>query len=355
MSKKHQQNNPKEVMLEDSLDIASSNIVDWDIIAGKTIFITGATGLIGSTIIRGLLERNKAYNSHIRIIGFVRSIEKARTVFGEYGDNSYLTFIEGGICGNLDIVPEFDFCIHAASETASRNFVEKPVETIETSVFGINNVLKLCKSRKPTSVIFLSSMEVYGTPNEEKLLDESCSEYLNPLSVRSSYPESKRMSENLCISYFSEYNVPCIIARLTQTFGPGISPEDNRVFAQFARCVKNKEDIVLKTKGETKRMYVYTADAAIAILLLLTRGSFGEAYNIANPNTFCSIAEMAEMICRKFGKENIKVSYGCEDTISDAGYNPTQVIKLDVSKIESLGWKALYDLKTMYKRMIKCI
>lgn len=80
------------------------------------------------------------------------------------------------------------------------------------------------------------------------------------------------MAETMCISYGSEYGVPVKIVRLAQTFGAGVSKDDNRVFAQFSKAVLNGYDIILHTKGETKRNYCYTTDAVRAIFTVLTKG-----------------------------------------------------------------------------------
>jgi dTDP-glucose 4,6-dehydratase len=79
--------------------------------------------------------------------------------------------------------------------------------------------------------------------------------------------------------------VSVVITRLCQTFGAGVAYDDNRVFAQFARSVIEKKDIVLRTKGETYRNYCYTRDAVVALFLLLCKGRAGEVYNIANFDT----------------------------------------------------------------------
>ena len=85
-------------------------------------------------------------------------------------------------------------------------------------------------------------------------------------------------------------------ARLAQTFGAGVTADDNRVFAQFARNIIAGEDIVLHTTGELSRCYCYTVDAIEAILFILLKGEDGEAYNVANEDTYCSIYEMASVL-----------------------------------------------------------
>ncbi len=344
----------RNILEEDSISIAESDQIEWETLADKSILVTGATGLIGATVIRGLIARNQKYDSNIDIYALARNAEKANKVFGDEVNNKKLHIVLGDVIEKITIDKHLDYVIHGASVTSSKSFVDKPVETIKTTLFGTENVLNTCVDNKINKMVFLSSMEIYGTSKDEKEINEDCCEYLNPMKVRSSYPESKRMAENICTAYFNEYNVPVVVARLTQTFGPGIEADDNRVFAQFARKVINKEDIILLTKGQTKRMYVYTADAAIAILVLLTKGISGEAYNIANPETYCSIADMAGVLCKELANDQIKVKY-CEDETLSKVFNPVQCMKLNVDKIYSLGWKPRTDLIEMYRRMISAL
>ena len=196
-------------------------------------------------------------------------------MFKEYMSKSNIRFIEGDILkSQIDIEGNIDYIVHAASITDSRMFVEKPIETINTGIFGTEKILEFAKEKKVQSVVYLSSMEVYGQIRERKKIKEDEIGYINPLSVRSSYSESKRMIENICVSYFHEYGVPVKIIRLAQTFGPGVQYNDNRVFAEFARCVIEERDIVLYTEGKSERMYLYTYDAVEAIIIALIECEF---------------------------------------------------------------------------------
>lgn len=127
--------------------------------------------------------------------------------------------------------------------------VTKPVETICVAVDGTRNILELAKENDVKSVVYISSMEVYGSPDASlPYVSENDYGYVDILNVRSCYPEGKRMCECLCTSYAHEYNLPIKIARLAQTFGAGVSKNETRVFAQFARSLINEEDIILHTK-----------------------------------------------------------------------------------------------------------
>lgn len=316
----------------------------------KKILITGATGLIGRTIIEMLLEWNQKSNGRIQILALVRNVQKAEDIFKNI-KTEYLSFVVCDIC-DVDIEERgINYIIHGASVTSSRMFVDKPVETIMTAILGTKGILELARVNPVKSMVYLSSMEVYGYPQTEEKIAEEHGTDLNPMAVRSGYPESKRMCENLCASYFKEYGVPSKVIRLTQTFGEGVEYSDGRVFAEFARCVIEGRDIILKTKGETKRNYLYTKDAAKAILTVLLNGEDGEAYNAANEETFCSIYEMAQLVADRCADGKIRVCVE-ENDISQYGYAPVLKMNLDTGKLRGLGWTPHYNLQQMYEMMI---
>lgn len=324
-------------------------------INGSSILVTGATGLIGQNLIRALLYADKYLDLDICIYAFVRDKKRAEKVFSEFENINSLEYIEGEITDSkINLCRDIDYIIHGAAVTKSKMFVEKPVETINVGIIGTENILELAKCKKVKSIVYLSSMEVYGEISEKKELKESDMGYLNPLSIRSSYSESKRMIENICVSYFSEYKVPVKIVRLTQTFGPGVNYNDKRVFAEFARCAIELKDIVLHTEGLSERMYLYTLDAVGAIITILIKGENGEAYNAANEKTYCSIKQMAEMIQKDITENAIEVLTDLDST-KTGHYSPEHHLYLNTSKLKNLGWNAKTDLLQAYKRMIRAM
>ena len=329
-------------MQEDIEYIAQSDMIDWDMLKGKSVLVTGATGLIGSQIVLALDRYNQLHEGRIKIYALARNEEKAARVLA--GCSEYVRII----------TEEIDYIIHGASMTSSKEFVDYPVETILTGMEGTDNVLRFADSKKVKGMVYLSSLEVYGvTDPEKKSIKENEYGYIEQMVPRSSYSEGKRMAECLCISYGHEYGVPVKIVRLSQTFGPGVSYSDNRVFAQFARCAIENQDIVLKTKGETYRNYCYIRDAVTGILCVLLKGNSNEAYNIANKDTGISICDMAHMIADDIADKKINVVFDIADDIAKLGYGPTIKISLDTDKIEQLGWKAEVGLKDAFERMIQ--
>lgn len=311
-------------------------------LSGSTFLITGATGLIGSSLIYCLL----ALKLNVRIIAPVRNKVKALDVLE---CSEQIELVECDLVEfDYESLGKVDYVVHCAAPTSSKFFVEKPVETFNTIVQGTSALLEYAKKSHVKGFIYLSSLEVYGENNEDSaFVDESFQGYLNPLSVRSSYPMAKRATENLCHLYAMEYGVPVKIARLTQTTGAGIAKDDNRVIAQFARLAATDQDIVLHTTGESARPYCYTIDSILAILYILFKGEFGEAYNVANESSYISAREMAEYVKNNI---NSKIAVRVEFD-ENMGYAPPTKLRLSSKKLADLGWKPRYGLKEMLERL----
>lgn len=338
----------KQILKEDIKAFAESFILG-ESLRGKTILITGATGLIGSVMIKCLLELNHQKQLGIKVIAVIRNVEKARQVFADEYTQIVFRLLELSEITTESIRDPVDYIIHLASPTASKFFVEHPVETLRTAVEGTTAVLEYAKAANVSGVVYASSLEVYGSNLTDEWIKEDFQGYVNPMEVRSSYNMGKRASECLCHAYAVEYLLPVVVARMTQTFGAGVEYNDSRVFAQFARKIIEGQDIELHTSGETSRMYSYTTDAVSAIFYILIRGQRGEAYNIANKDTYISIRDMAKFVRANFN-ENISVGVVPKDNL---GYAPQTKLKLNTDKLESLGWEPRYDLFQIFDRLIK--
>lgn len=344
--------NPKNVMNKTLLEDIKRFAADFSLyegLRGRNILVTGATGLLGSCTVRALLALNDAHGLGMSVTAVVRNMEKARRMFGD--ETQKLRFYEYDFAQTEPFQPETTpyYIIHLAAPTASKYFVEHPVETMTTVHNGTLTMLEYARTAQVAGLVYVSTLEVYGTVLDgSTALDEQQQGYLNPTEARSSYPMAKREAECLCHAYASEYGVPVTIARLAQTFGAGVSKDDGRVFAQFARNVITGNDIVLHTRGELCRCYCYTMDAVSAFLYLLQRGEAGEAYNVANEDSYISIIDMAEMVCREFNpaiQPVVKLQEGM-------GYSPTTRLRLSTAKMQRLGWKPRYSLREMFDRLI---
>ena len=318
----------------------------------KRILVSGATGLIGAALVKKFAAEGHA------VVAAVRNVEKARKMFAGLANVDVAEWDvtkPGGPrpCAAADAhesVPPVDWLVHAAAETSSRAFVERPVETIASILDGTRNALEFARAAKVGSMAYLSTMEVYGAPTAARVAEGDYG-YLDPVAVRSCYPEAKRMAVNLCASYASEYGVPVKIARLTQTFGEGVRYDDGRVFAEFARAILENRDIVLKTEGTTARCYCYLGDALDALEAILEKGATATPYTVANEDTFCTVREMAEALCAAHPESGSKVAFDF-DGAAARGFAPPFRMRLDCSRLRALGWEPKVGLMEMFDRMM---
>lgn len=325
-----------------------------DELSGKTVFITGATGLIGSQMVRALLEADRLYGAGIHVAAFLRNEQKAQKLFEDLLPCEELEFVVGDLSRPVEYDRPVDYIVHGASPTGSKFFVESPVETIQAALYGTDMLLQFARDKQVSGMVYLSSLEVYGVPDGTKeTIGEKDYGYIDPMSVRSSYSEGKRLVECLCVSYASEYGVPVRVARLSQTFGAGVEYNDGRVFAEFARCLIEQKDIVLHTDGSTVRSYCYTADAVCALYTILVKGADGEAYNVTNMDTACSIREMAELVAGLEPEAGVSVRIEIPEDLASFGYNPQMVIRLDSARLEAIGYRPSVGMEDMFRRTIR--
>lgn len=343
---------PRDSVCQQELEAIASSKLNWDAFRNKTVLVTGATGLVGSYTVRALAAGNRIHHCEMQILGMVRSAEKAQNIYGPLLERGDVSLLIGDVRTPIDCPTPVDFIIHGASVTASKEMVTRPVESIATSIQGTQNILQFAVDQKITSIVYISSMEMYGTPDPDlEYVTERDYGFVDVLNVRSCYPEGKRMCECLCSAYASEHRLPVKIARLAQTFGAGVNPTESRVFAQFARSLIHSEDIVLHTEGKSYGNYCATYDCVRGLLTILLAGTDGEAYNVVNERTNIRIRDMAQMIADQ-SHGAIQVRFDIPADALKYGYAPDVKMRLSSAKLRTLGWSPEVDLPEMYRRLI---
>ncbi len=325
---------------------------------GSSLLVTGATGLIGSVIVKAALKYNISHPERkLKICAMARSEQKALDVFKNEFDTLAdaeklgISFVFSDICEPISRDIRCEYIIHTACPTVSKFMVEHPTSVLDSIYMGTKNVLEYARGVNPRGVVYLSSMEVFGSVDSENRISEVELGKVDILNIRSCYPEGKRLAECMCKCYAEEYGVSVKIARLAQTFGAGVSKTENRVFAQFARSVMRGEDIVLHTTGESMGNYCYIADAVRAIFMLLEKGESGESYTVVNEEMTMQIKDMAALVTNAFSNGKSKLVFNIPET-NVHGYAAPTKMRLSGEKLRSLGWTPTVNMIEAYRRMM---
>ncbi len=364
-----------EVYLSDLRTVCSLDL-PWEEMDGRSILISGATGMIGSTLIDVLMMRKrgaaaasleaagKDNAADLRIFALGRSVEKAKNRFWEYWEDPRFAFVqcdindreslerafaEAGICESQDgsdqnTAGTIDYVFHAASNTHPVAYANDPIGTVVTNIIGLDNLLLFAAEHGCRRFLFASSNEIYGeNRGDAELFDEKYCGYIDCNTLRAGYPESKRAGEALCQAYIRQKGLDVVIPRFTRSFGPSLLRTDTKALSQFIRKGVAREDIVLKSAGTQFFSYTYVCDAVSGLLYCLWKGTCGEAYNIADVSCDITLRDLAQTIADSVGT---RVIFDLPDAVEAAGYSKATKARLDSTKLQGLGWKAQFDMKT---------
>lgn len=323
----------------------------WEKLKGKSVLLSGATGLIGSFLVDVLLEKN--INCKVYALGRSEEREKAR--FSKYAYDEHLVFIPYDIQKPLirDDIGEADYVLHLASNTHPVQYSTDPIGTIATNIIGVRNMLDFAVEHHAARFAFASSNEIYGeNRGDVEFFEEHYCGYIDSNTMRAGYPESKRCGEALCQAYMKQKGLDVVIPRFTRSYGPTMFMTDTKAISQFIRKAIAEEDIILKSAGTQYYSYTYVADAVSGLLTILLKGESGEAYNIADERSDIMLKDLAAILAGMVGKQ---IVFELPDDIEDAGYSKVTKARLDGSKLKELGWSARYDIQSGMERNIQIL
>lgn len=325
----------------------------WERLEGKTLYLTGASGMLGSLLTDAVMLRNETVPPEARcwILAAGRNRQAAEERFSGWLEKPSFTFLEQDISQPLRTLPLVpDFWIHAASTTHPVAYATEPVNTILANVWGTQNLLEQAARTPGSRFLLLSSVEVYGENrgDTEYFREDYCG-YLDCNTLRAGYPEAKRVSEALCQAYIAEKSVDAVVIRLPRCYGPTMRMTDSKAIAQFIKKAVRGEDIVLKSEGNQLYSYAHAFDAVLGILWVLLAGETGQAYNLADERSNIQLKDLAGIAAEHAGT---RVVFDLPDETERRGYSAASKALLDAGKLRTLGWKASYDIDTGIRETI---
>lgn len=343
---------------KEDLQTYITNDFPWEKLSGKTILLSGATGMVGKCIIDLIMAYNHSQSSlHndnslkcVTIIALSRNQETAKKRFAQYWEHENFRYISADVNENIPECVSADYVIHAASNTHPLQYSQDSIGTITSNVIGTKNLLDYAVSHHAKRFCFLSSVEVYGeNRGDTEKFDENYLGYIDCNTLRAGYPESKRLGETLCNAYYQTHKLDFVIPRLSRVYGPTMLPSDSKAIAQFIKKAAAGEDIVLKSAGTQLYSYTYALDAAMGVLVVLLKGECGEAYNISDSESEVTLRQITEWLAEDNG---VKVTYEIPEATEQAGYSTATKAVLDTEKVSALGWQPQVHMREGLRKTV---
>lgn len=319
--------------LKDLIRIRTA-VPQLEALAGKSVFITGAGGLICSALVDYLLSLDLG----IQVYAAGRDTERLSARFAHWAGRGDLYFVKYDPLQTLE--GSYDYLIHGASPASPAAYRAQPVQTMLANFCGMDHILR-CAADHGGRVLYVSSSEVYGKKESHAPYHERQYGFVDILDPRACYPSSKRAAETLCVAYAQQYGVDCVIVRPGHVYGPTATPSDDRASSQFPKDVLAGKDIVMKSSGSQLRSYCYVLDCVSAMVMVLLKGQPGAAYNISNRHSVVTIRQMAQAFADATGQ---RLVFADPTDAEKRSYNLMDRSALDATALESLGWRGLFDL-----------
>lgn len=328
----------------------------WEKLSGANILVTGAGGFVGAYCIRLLMALNRSQKAEppISVTALVRNLGRAKAKFADYQHQPNFSIKEWDLSKiALPDIQGAEYIIHAASQASPRFYGLDPVGTLLPNSVGTAALLEsLTRSGCGKGFLFVSSSEVYGSVSGEAHLTETDYGIVDPTTVRSCYSESKRMGETTCLAWHHQYRLPTYIIRPFHVYGPGLLPEDGRVFSDFVFNILRGENIVMNSDGSARRAFCYISDAIAGLFYVFLKGTPGMAYNIANPSGELSILELAQLLIDLCPENKLEIELAKPNNSNYLASNYNHLIP-DVNRLSLLGWIPHISPKVGFQKMIQ--
>ncbi|MEA2020128.1 MAG: UDP-glucuronic acid decarboxylase family protein [Patescibacteria group bacterium] len=307
----------------------------------KKILITGVTGFIGTNLVKELLSRGH------KVVGIDNFYASSRERLQLFADEENFRFLEADIRNPLEIEGEIDQIYNLACPASPPVYQKEPLYTLETNIMGMKNVLELAEE-KGAKVLQASTSEVYGDPKKHPQ-KETYWGNVNPVGPRSCYDEGKRAAETFCLEYFNR-GVDVRVARIFNTYGPYMSPDDGRVVTNFITQALNDEDLTIYGDGEQTRSFCFVDDLVRGLVKFMNyEGELFGPLNLGNPVEY-TILELADKVLALLPESSSELTY--EPLPED----DPQKRRPDISRAkQKLSWQPEVGLEEGLKKTLQYI
>ena len=291
----------------------------------KTYLVTGGSGFIGSNFVRQMLQNDT--NCHIVNLDKLTYAGNPANLVDIEMDERY-SFVHGDIC-DTDAVRQIfhqhkpQIIINFAAETHVDRSIGSPDDFIKTDVFGVFTLLEASKEFGVDLFLQISTDEVYGSIAEGSFCEG------DPLLPSSPYSASKAGGDRLAYSYYVTYNLPVIITRASNNYGPFQYPE--KLIPLFVTNALEDRDLPVYGDGKNVRDWLYVSDHCSAVHFIIENGKLGEVYNVGGGNELQNI-HITHQILEQLGKSTDLIKFVEDRKGHDLRYS------LDCSKLNQLGW-----------------
>ena len=291
----------------------------------KTYLVTGGSGFIGSNFVRQMLQNDT--NCHIVNLDKLTYAGNPANLVDIEMDERY-SFVHGDIC-DTDVVRQIfhqhkpQIIINFAAETHVDRSIGSPDDFIKTDIFGVFTLLEASKEFGVDLFLQISTDEVYGSIAEGSFCEG------DPLLPSSPYSASKAGGDRLAYSYYVTYNLPVIITRASNNYGPFQYPE--KLISLFVTNALEDRDLPVYGDGKNVRDWLYVSDHCSAVHFIIENGKLGEVYNVGGGNELQNI-HITHQILEQLGKSADLIKFVEDRKGHDLRYS------LDCSKLNQLGW-----------------
>lgn len=292
------------------------------------ILITGGAGFLGSHLCDRLIEEGHYMICMDNLI--TGDMDNIAHLFG----NPNFEFIKYDVTEYLHVEGKLDYILHFASPASPIDYLQLPIQTLKVGALGTHKALGLAKA-KGAKFLLASTSEVYGDP----LMNPQPEDYwgnVNPIGPRGVYDEAKRFAEALTVAYYRYHGIDTRIARIFNTYGPRMRPNDGRAVSNFINQALRNEALTVYGDGSQTRSFCFVSDLVEGICRLMG-SDYHEPINLGNPNEM-TILELAQKVLEITGKKN-------EIIFKPLPVDDPKVRRPDITKAKKiLNWMPQVDL-----------